>query len=79
MGEQCTKKKKKKKVGKKKIGQSEIAIWWASRENWAPVFLSSFFSYQTHQNIIFSPILSIILKVYPTKQTSVEKSSISLY
>ena len=26
-------KKKKKKVGKKKIGQSEIAIWWASREN----------------------------------------------
>ena len=25
--------KKKKKVGKKKIGQSEIAIWWASREN----------------------------------------------
>ena len=40
-----------------------------------------FFSYQIHQNIIFSFILffSIILKIHPTKQISLEKSSISLY
>ena len=40
-----------------------------------------FFSYQIHQNINFSFILffSIILKIHPTKQTSLEKSSISLY
>ena len=42
---------------------------------------SFFFSYQIHQNIIFSFILffSIILKIHPTKQISLEKSSISLY
>ena len=60
----------------------EIAIWWVRGENlWTPIFLPIFFSYQIHQNINFSFILffSIILKIHPTKQTSLEKSSISLY
>ena len=33
----------------------EIAIWWVRGENlWTPIFLPIFFSYQIHQNIIFS-------------------------
>ena len=59
----------------------EIAIWWVRGENlWTPIFLPIFFSYQIHQNIIFFLLFfSIILKIHPTKQTSLEKSSISLY
>lgn len=49
----------------------EIAICWARGENpWAPpIFLPIFFSYQTHQNTIFSPFFSpiffILPKIYP--------------
>ena len=45
-----------------------------------PQFSFPFFSLTKYTKILFSLLFfSIILKIHPTKQTSLEKSSISLY